>query len=469
MAEDLQSAPSMAQEVPDFRNNEDAISELFLAGIERAVENGEASIARAFTTDLHETDLGELLETLEPETRASLVQLLGEDFDFSALNELDEPLREEILEDISNEAIAAGVAELDTDDAVSIIETLEPEDRAEVLAAIPLDERVVIERGLDYPEGSAGRLMQADLVAVPSFWTVGRTIDFCRETEDLPERFYDLFVVDPAHRLLGTVSLDRLLRTKRPVLITDLVEEVEHAIHASDEVVEAAQLFQRYNLVSAPVVGPDERLVGVLTHDDMIDVITEEADAEIKALGGVSRDESLSSTVLQTTRSRFWWLFVNLITAISASAVIGVFEDSLKQMVALAVLMPIVASMGGNAGTQTMTVIVRALATDEIDRSNLMTILIRECSVGFLNGVAFALIMGAVAGLWFHNPALGGVVGLALVANLVAASFAGVLIPMSLARANQDPAVSSGPFVTTVTDITGFFVFLGMATLWFRL
>lgn len=469
MVEDLQMAPSPEQDIPDFRDGDDAISLLFLAGIERAVEHGEAGIARAFTRDLHETDLGELLETLEPETRASLVQLLGEDFDFSALNELDEPLREEILEDISNEAIAAGVAELDTDDAVSIIETLEPEDRAEVLAAIPLDERVVIERGLDYPEGSAGRLMQADLVAVPSFWTVGRTIDFCRETEDLPERFYDLFVVDPTHRLLGTVSLDRLLRTKRPVLITDLVEEVEHAIHASDEAVEAAQLFQRYNLVSAPVVGADERLVGVLTHDDMIDVITEEADAEIKALGGVSRDESLSSTVLQTTRSRFWWLFVNLITAISASAVIGVFEDSLKQMVALAVLMPIVASMGGNAGTQTMTVIVRALATDEIDRSNLMTVLIRECSVGFLNGVAFALIMGAVAGLWFQNPALGGVVGLALVANLVAASFAGVLIPMSLARANQDPAVSSGPFVTTVTDITGFFVFLGMATLWFRL
>lgn len=469
MVEDLQMAPSPEQDIPDFRDGDDAISLLFLAGIERAVEHGEAGIARAFTRDLHETDLGELLETLEPETRASLVQLLGEDFDFSALNELDEPLREEILDDISNEAIAAGVAELDTDDAVSIIETLEPEDRAEVLAAIPLDERVVIERGLDYPEGSAGRLMQADLVAVPSFWTVGRTIDFCRETEDLPERFYDLFVVDPTHRLLGTVSLDRLLRTKRPVLITDLVEEVEHAIHASDEAVEAAQLFQRYNLVSAPVVGADERLVGVLTHDDMIDVITEEADAEIKALGGVSRDESLSSTVLQTTRSRFWWLFVNLITAISASAVIGVFEDSLKQMVALAVLMPIVASMGGNAGTQTMTVIVRALATDEIDRSNLMTVLIRECSVGFLNGVAFALIMGAVAGLWFQNPALGGVVGLALVANLVAASFAGVLIPMSLARANQDPAVSSGPFVTTVTDITGFFVFLGMATLWFRL
>lgn len=467
---DTLDAPGLERSPPpDFRDGADAIADAFLVAVRAALRTRDAEALKGLAGDLHEADLAELIETIEPDERSDLVDLLGADFDYSALTEVDESVREEILEDISNERIAEGVAELETDDAVSILETLEPEDQAEVLARLPADERVILERGLDYPDNAVGRRMQVDLVAVPAFWTVGRTIDFCREADDLPERFYEIFVVDPAHKLVGTVPLDRLLASKRPVAIADLAEEPEHLIHAEDEASEAAEVFQRYNLVSAPVLDGDDRLVGVVTHDDMTDVIAEDADAEIKALGGVSADESITDRVVETTKSRFTWLLVNLLTALTASAVISVFEASLQQMVALAVLMPIVASMGGNAGTQTMTVVVRALATGELDRSNLLPLLSRECLVGLLNGVAFALIMGAVAALWFQNPALGVVVGVAMTANLIAASFAGVVIPMALERFGRDPAVASGPFVTTVTDITGFFVFLGVATYWFAL
>jgi magnesium transporter len=448
----------------------DADGELLPAFVERVSERlaaGDRDGLFELVGDLHEADLGAIIEALDSEERPRLVAALGRDFDYAALTEVDDTVREEILEEIPNERIAEGVADLDSDDAVAILEDLEPEDRDEILARIPDVDRATLTRALDYPDESAGRRMQADLISVPPFWTVGRTIDHCRETADLPERFYEIFVVGPTHELLGTVPLDRLLRTKRPVVISEIAEEVEHPVHAGDEAAEVARLFQLYNLVSAPVLDEAERLVGVITVDDVVDVIGEAADAEIKALGGVKSDEELSDRVFAITRSRFGWLFVNLLTAILASWVIGLFEGSLEKMVALAVLMPIVASMGGNAGTQTMTVAVRALATRDLGRANAWRIVRREVAVGFLNGLAFAVIMGAVAAVWFQVPSLFLVMGLAMVCVLVAGALGGILIPLALDRAGVDPAVASGPFVTTVTDVVGFFAFLGIATLWF--
>lgn len=453
----------------EFRLEDGSLDTRFVAAIREAVEAGQRERLVALAGDLHEADLGDLIEALEPDERPRLVALMGRDFDFAALTEIDDIVREELLEELPNTQIAEGVRDLDSDDAVYILEDLAEEDQEEVLAALPTLDRAALERSLDYPEGSAGRRMQSDVIAIPPFWTVGQTIDFLRDSEDLPDEFYELYAVDGEQRILGRVPLNRMLRTKRPVKLEKIMLEAEHQVSVTDDQHDVADLFKRYNLVAIPVTDAEERLVGVLTFDDIVDVIDEEADAEIRALGGVRADEELADSTLDTARRRFSWLFVNLITAILASAVIGLFQGALQKMVALAVLMPIVASQGGNAATQTMTVAVRALATRALGGSGARKFVAREIRVGVLNGLAFALVMGAVAAIWFRSPELGAVMGIAIIVNLIAAAMAGVLIPLALDRAGVDPAVSSGTFVTTVTDIVGFFAFLGVATLWFGL
>ena len=311
--------------------------------------------------------------------------------------------------------------------------------------------------------------MQDEFIALKPDWTVGETIDFMREARDLPSRFYELYVVDAEQRLRGAVALDDLLRSKRPVPIADLMSDERHRVRATEDQQEAARLFERYDLVSAPVVDQNDRLVGVITVDDIVDIIEQKAEEEIKALGGVSGEEELSDTVWTIARGRFNWLLVNLATAFLASSVLGLFEGQLEKMVALAVLAPIVASQGGNAATQTMTVAVRALATRELSQANAWRIIVREGLVGMLNGLAFAVITGLAAYAWFRVPDLGLVIGLAMVCNLLAGALGGILIPLVLDRWRADPAVSSGVFVTTVTDVVGFFSFLGIATLWFGL
>jgi magnesium transporter len=298
---------------------------------------------------------------------------------------------------------------------------------------------------------------------------VGLAIDYMRETADLPDRFFDIYVVDAEHHFLGAVPLDRLLRTKRPVLVSELMDEDRYRVHATDDQEEVARVFGRYNLVAVPVVDAEERLVGVVTYDDIADVISEEAEEDIKALGGVSGEEELSDTVATIARGRFLWLFANLLTALAASGVISLFQGSIEKMVSLAVLMPIVASMGGNAGTQTMTVAVRALATRDLSSVNVGRVVRREVLVGLINGCCFAVILGVVAAAWFQIGDLGVVIGLAMICVLTAAAFGGIIIPLVLVRLGIDPAVSSGPFVTTITDVVGFFAFLGIATLWFGL
>jgi magnesium transporter len=378
-------------------------------------------------------------------------------------------VREEILDELPPHTVAEGVRDIDSDDAVAILEDLPKDEQAEILQQLPPPERVALARSLDYPEQSAGRRMQTEFIAVPLAWAVGQAIDYMRETVELPERFYELYVTDENRHFLGAVPLDRLLRSKRPVPISELMEPERHRVRADEDQEEVARLFQRYDLVAAPVVDAEDRLAGVITHDDIADVIVEEAEEDIKALGGVTSDEELSDTVWTIARGRFNWLLINLATAFLASSVLGLFEGQLQQMVALAVLAPIVASQGGNATTQTMTVAVRALATRDLTDSNAWRVITRELLVGLFNGVAFAVITGAAAYVWFKVPGLGIVIGLAMICNLVAAALGGILIPLALYRLRFDPAVASSPFVTTVTDVVGFFSFLFIATLWFGL
>ena len=367
----------------------------FVERVAQAIAAADSAALRELVGDLHEADVGDLIEALEPELRPRLVRLMGHDFDFTALTEVDDTVREEILEELPPETVAEGVRELDSDDAVAILEDLPQDEQTEILEQLPTSERVALARSLHYPENSAGRRMQTELIAVPPSWTVGQTIDYMRETPDLPDRFWELYVVDPDRRLKGAVALDRLLRTKRPVPIAELVDDELRPVRVTDDQEDVARLFERYDLVSAPVTDENDRLVGVITFDDIVDVIEEEAEEDIRALGGVGREEELSDSVWTIAKGRFPWLFANLLTALLASWVISNFEDALTKMVALAVLMPIVASMGGNAGTQTMTVAVRAIATRELSSANAWRIIQRELLVGVLNGLCFRADHGA--------------------------------------------------------------------------
>jgi magnesium transporter len=472
MAEDLEVAPAADTSELDrlpMRNEDGGIRHEFVEKIASAVHSADAVFLREIVAELHEADLGDLIAALEPDDRVSLVELTGADFDFSALNEVDDSVREEILEELEPETVAEGVRELESDDAVELLEGLDEKDQEEILEKLPQSERDALERSLLYPENSAGRRMQTEFISVPPDWTVGQAIDYMRDTPDLPDRFYEIYAVDKAKHWQGAVSLDALLRSRRPVPLADLIDEDRRRVSVLDDQEEVARLFGKYNLVAAPVVDTTDRLVGVITIDDVVDVIEEEADEDLKALGGVTSDEELSDNVWTIARGRFNWLLVNLATAFLASSVLGVFEGQLEKMVALAVLAPIVASQGGNAATQTMTVAVRALATRELGPNNAYRVVMREGLVGLVNGLAFAIITGIAAVAWFRIPGLGVVIGLAIVTNLVAGALGGILIPMVLERVRADPAVASGTFVTTITDVVGFFSFLGIATLWFGL
>ena len=450
-----------------FRDESGQVARSYLDEVVAAIDGADPSVLRSLAGRLHEADLADLVEALEPAERPKLVGLLGHDFDFTVLTEVDDGVREQILEDLGSSQIALGLENLDSDDAVRILEDLEKDQQETVLSHLSIGEQIQLRRGLDYPDESAGRLMQTEFVAVPSFWSVGQTIDHLRDEDELPD-FYELFVVDPAHKLVGAVPLNRFLQTRRSIPIGDLVDVARHMVSATTDREEVARLFERYNLLSMPVVDEGERMVGVIMVDDVLDVIQEEADEDIRRLSGIG-DEEISDSVRETVRSRVSWLVVNLGTAVLASLVIGLFEATIEQMVALAVLMPIVASMGGNAATQTMTVAVRALATQDLGNVNARRIIRRETAVGLVNGVVFAVLIGIVASLWFGNVQLGIVIAAAMVVNMLAAGLAGILIPLALQKLKVDPAIASGVFVTTVTDVVGFFAFLGFAALWFGL
>ena len=430
-----------------------------------AVQAGAVRRLRTLVAPLHPADQADLLERMPARTATSLVRFLGDHLDAETLTYLDENTREAIVEVMGAKALARQLHDLSTDDAIDIIEELEEDALADVLAALSAEDRVLVEEGLSFPEDSAGRLMQREIVTVPSFWTVGQTIDYLRGGKPPTDDFYLIFVVDPSRKLLGEVPLSKLLCAQRRRRISAVMEPDFRSIPVDMDQEEVAVLFRRYGMVSAGVVDLGGRLVGMITIDDVIDVIDEEAEEDLMALAGVG-EASLRSSIRNTLQGRSTWLLVNLLTAILASAVIGVFGATIEQLVALAVLMPIVASMGGNAGTQTVTVAVRAIALRQLDAVSTRNFVVREGLVALLNGLLFAVLAAAVSFVWFGDPEIATVMAVAMFANLLIAGLSGTLVPIGLLRAGVDPAVASSVFVTTITDVVGFFVFLGLAALY---
>lgn len=426
------------------------------------VERGDRARLLELLEPLHAADIADLLEQISSGERRALLRLWARDLDGEVLSELSEGVRDEVIDLLPDEVLADAVRDLETDDVVDIIEDLEEPQQEVVLDALEDADRLAVEQALQYPEETAGRLMQREVVLAPEHWNVGQAIDWLREAEDLPEQFYHVVVVDPRMHPVGQVSLGRLMASKRDVPLTEIMDEdfIKIPVLQSEE--DVAYAFNQYHMVSAPVVDADDRLVGVITIDDAMSVLEEHAEEDIMRLAGLG-DESLTDRVISITRQRFPWLAVNLVTAILASLVIAQFEDTIQAVVALAVLMPIVASMGGNAGTQSLTVAVRALATKDLTGSNVWRVIRREALVGLFNGIIFALIIGLIGYLWFDDAMLGVVLGLAMIANLFVAGLAGILIPIWLEKLGVDPALASGVFVTTVTDVLGFFAFLGLA------
>jgi magnesium transporter len=432
-----------------------------------AVDAGDAARCDALLDPLHQADIADFIEQISDEQRRRLLRTWSGGVDGELLSELDEGLREEVIDILRPEEVAVAVRDLETDDIVDLLENLDDDARQEVIldALAPAD-RVAVEQALGFPEYSAGRLMQREVVAVPSHWTVGQAIDHLRGTDDLPEQFYHVVLIDPRIRPVGYVTLGKMLSSRRDVALGDVTEDSFRTFAATDPEKDVAYAFNQYHLISAPVVDEGDRLLGMITIDDAIRVLDEEAEEDILRLAGVDSEESISNRTLDVVRRRFPWLAVNLVTAVLASLVIAQFEDVIAQVVALAVLMPIVASMGGNAGTQSLTVAVRALATRDLTGRNLWRVIRREVGAGAINGLAFAVIMGVVGVIWFGNPMIGVVIGVAMVINLTVAGLAGVGVPVILERLGIDPALASGAFVTTVTDVVGFFAFLGLAAWW---
>ncbi|MBM3517256.1 MAG: magnesium transporter [Alphaproteobacteria bacterium] len=438
------------------------LTQEFIEGAIAAIRTGDAERIRTLAAGVHAADLADLITLVTADERRTLAAALREDFDPETLAYLDEGPREDVVEVLGQGILTTAARELDVDDAVEIVGGLDPAEQRQVLDTVPAPERVALEQALSYPPDSAGRLMRRDLVAVPEFWTVGQTIDYLRDTADLPDEFREIFVVDPSHHPIGTVPLDRILRSKRVVVVRDIMDRDPKLVPARLDQEEVAFLFRQYDLVEAPVVDEKNRLVGVITVDDVVDVMSEEAEEDLMRLGGVSVT-SLSDSIGRTTRSRLPWLFVNLGTALIASNVIGLFEATITEMVALAVLMPIVASMGGNAGTQTLTITVRALAMREITSTNTLRLINKQIAVSFLTGGAIATVIGAIAATWFGQVGLGAILAAAMVINILVAGLFGILVPLALHRLRIDPALGASIFVTMITDVVGFFAFLGLA------
>ncbi|GHA54748.1 magnesium transporter MgtE [Amylibacter ulvae] len=434
----------------------------FINAVLSAVEDGARDDLIALFEPLHAADIADVLEQVSPAEREAVVALWGDEVDGEVFAEMDEDISVELMENLSDDIIGEAMRDLDTDDVVDLIEDMDEPQKERVLETLEEADRAAVQQSLSYPEESAGRLMQRELVMAPTHWLVGDAIDEMRKSDDLPERFYDVVIVDPRLKPVGKVPLSSLMSHPRDTPLTEIMDEEFRTIPVSQSQEDVAYAFNQYNMVSAPVVDAQDRLVGVITMDDAMEVLEEEAEEDIMLLAGVG-DETLHDSTWNTTKLRFPWLAVNLVTSILASLVIAQFSSTIEAIVALAILMPIVASMGGNAGTQTLTVAVRALATKDLTPSNAWRVIRREMFVGLLNGCIFAVIIGIVGVAWFGTPMLGVVLGLAMVVNLLVAGLAGIMVPIVLDKMGVDPALASSAFVTTVTDVVGFFVFLGLA------
>ena len=449
----------------DHISNEDSSLDLNLKKLHICIAEDNTSELIQFIKDLHNADIAEIIQNLDDDSRLEFIKRIKENFDPEILTYLNESIREEIVELLDIKQLATNASELDVDDAVDVIEDLEESDQEAFLYNLPESERKLIEEGLNYPEDSAGRLMQRKFVSVSDEWNVGEAIDFLRtNTKELPEDFYEIYLTSNDNKISGIVPLGRLMSSNRIIKLENIKHKITRTVNVFTDQEEVAYQFNKYAFVSATVVNEDNVIIGSVTVDDVVDVIEEEREEDILKLGGVGQAD-IYDAVIDTTKSRFSWLLVNLLTAIIASIVIGFFQASIEKVVALAVLMPIVASMGGNAGTQTLTVSVRALAMKELTAANAFKIVTKETFVGGINGFIFALIIGLLSAYWFNDTLLGFVIALAMILNLIIAGLAGTLIPLTLNKFNIDPALASGVILTTITDVFGFLSFLGLATI----
>jgi magnesium transporter len=459
----LSAAEDAPRAIDSLHDEDDRLKPEFVAQVIGRVEAGDAEGARFLVAPLHPADVADLFELVDSDDRRALAAALADLLDGDVLAEMNDWVRDELLDALTVSQVAEIAGELETDDAVALIEDMAEEEQRAVLRALDPDDRAAIEEALSYPEETAGRLMRRDAVAVPEHWTVGQVIDFLRAGEEMATDFWEVFVVDPAHRPVGTCLLSWILRTPRRIAIADVMKREQTLIPVDMDQEEVALRFQKYALISAAVVDQAGRLVGMITADDVVHIIQEEASEDALLLSGAGVEGDINEPVADSYKARVRWLIANLGTALVASTIISFFEAAIAQMVALAILMPIVAGVGGNAGTQTLAVTVRALATNQLTQSNRWRAVGREVRVALLNGASVALVIGVGVTLAFSNPLLGGVIAAAMMTNIVIAGLAGVLVPLTLERAGADPAVASSVFVTMVTDSMGFLVFLGLA------
>ena len=435
----------------------------FVRSVANALDQGDDARVYELVESLHPADIADLFELLERDERGPLARAISDLMTGDVIAELNDHVREDMVDDLAPEVVAEIADQLDTDDAVQLIEDLEPEEQAAILAVMEPEGRAAVESALSYPEETAGRLMQRDLVAVPEHMSVGDVIDYLRDNSDLTTEFWEVFIVDHQHKPVGTCQLSWILRTPRSIALTDVMKRDQTLIPVGMDQEEVALQFQKYALISAAVVDENGRLVGQLTVDDIVHIIQEEADEDVMLLSGAG-DGDINEPIREAYGARVRWLLANMLTAAVASSIIATFEGTIAKMVALATLMPIVAGIGGNAGTQTLAVTVRALATNQLTASNTWRAVRREMGIALLNGSTVAVIIGLVVTLLFHNPLLGVVIALAMMTNILVAGCAGVLVPLTLERFKVDPAISSSIFVTMTTDSMGFLAFLGLAT-----
>ncbi|MGN7997787.1 magnesium transporter [Sphingomonas sp. 22176] len=445
-------------------DEDDRLKPEFVSAVLDAVDQGNDEAAHMLVAPLHPADIADLIELVPSERRADVVTAISDLIDGDVLAEMNDWVREALVDALEPHQVANLAAELDTDDAVAIIEDMDVEDQREVLRALDPDDRAAIEEALSYPEESAGRLMQRELIAVPEHWTVGDVLGYLRGNDELTTDFWEIFVVDPSHKPIGTCELSWILRTPRGITISDVMKREQTLIPIDMDQEEVALRFQKYALISAAVVDLSGRLVGMITVDDIVHIISQEAGEDILRLSGAGEGD-INEPVLLTVRTRLTWLFVNLGTAMLAASVVGLFQGEIAKFALLAVLMPIVSGMGGNAGTQTLAVVVRAIATNQLTESNTLRMIWRELRIAAANGATLGLAIGAGTMLVYGIPWLAAVIAAAMVINNVIAGLSGVLIPVTLDRLRVDPAVSSAVFVTMMTDVMGFFSFLGLATL----
>ena len=438
----------------------------FISTFSNNIENRNVDFINQTLNDLHAADIANLIENLNIETRTKLIEIESFNIDPEIFIELNESVQSEVLQQLSIDSLSKIIRRLESDNAIKILENINKDTKEKVLEKLPPKDKFLLQEGLSYPEDSAARIMQREFTAVPSNWTVGQTIDYLREDKDLPDEFLEIFIVDNDFKPIGTVPSSRVLRTPRDSKMNSIMAEMPVLISVNMDKEEVGHAFENYNLVSAGVVNKENKLVGMITADDVVTVVQEEAEEDALRLAGVG-DEEITDSVLLKTKRRFNWLLLNLFTALLATWVISFFGASIEQMVALAFLMPIVASMGGNAGMQTLAVTIRAIATQELSKSNFNRVVGKEFLIGILNGIIFAIITAVIVQLWFKDINLSLLIGISMILNMIVAGLFGILVPVSLKKMNIDPALASSVFVTTITDVIGFLSFLGLGSYYF--